>query len=247
MEPLISLSLAGVRLLCSLRFPETAGYLRAALLDAPPQTGQHELVRVSDATWEDASFDVPQTPKGECNFLSTFCSEALLPHRSVLIHASAVRWQDRAWLLCGPSGIGKSTQTKTLQQLCPGEFSVICGDRPALQFCKDADSGAETILVHPSPWNGKEDWHGAQAAPLAGVILLRRGEDALTAFTPQQAAFPVYVQFLQTYERAEAVRQIAALATALLQTVPVWLLTADRLPDSTQLLLESVFQKEATP
>jgi len=43
----------------------------------------------------------------------------------------------RAWLLAGPSGVGKSTQIKSLQSLEPGAFGVICGDRPVLELRED--------------------------------------------------------------------------------------------------------------
>ena len=147
-----------------------------------------------------------------------------------------MRWQDRAWLIVAPSGVGKSTQTKTLQELLPGQVTVICGDRPVL-----ARRGPE-IWVHPSPWNGKEDWHGAEAAPLGGLILLKRGaENRLYALNEQEAILPLYAAFIQTYATTETVAQVAAFEDALLRAVPTWLLVSNTVPDSTRCLVDGIF------
>ncbi|MBR7009354.1 MAG: hypothetical protein IKI02_00410, partial [Oscillospiraceae bacterium] len=101
-----------------------------------------------------------------------------------------------------------------------------------------------SLLVHPSPWNGKENWHGAEAAPLAGLILLSRGpENRLTALTDREAALTMYQHFLQSAWVPENIRRVAALETRLLRAVPIWLLESDQVPDSTRLLLDAVFPR----
>jgi hypothetical protein len=155
----------------------------------------------------------------------------------LVLHGAALRRQDRAWLICAPSGTGKSTQTSWLRRLRPNEFGVISGDRPILSFHDNE------IMVHPSPWNGKEDWHDAEAAPLAGIILLRRGEEnRLEDMDPLEAAVPVYAQVIQSAVRADRIRKSAELVTALVQAVPVWRLTTHHPPASTELLLDEIFK-----
>ena len=98
------------------------------------------------------------------------------------------------------------------------------------------------ITVHPSPWNGKENWYGAGAAPLAGVILLERGEaNSLSALSEREAAVPLYTSFIQTAWEPDNIRKIAELETRLLQSVPIWQLTTHQVPDSTKLLLDAIF------
>ena len=98
------------------------------------------------------------------------------------------------------------------------------------------------IIVHPSHWNGKEDWKGAAAAPLAGLILLRRGEDnGLASLSPRDAALRTYTQVIQTCTDPEKMRTAADLITRLLNSVPIWQLTSFQVPDSTRLLLDTVF------
>ena len=244
MEALVCLTLAGVRLPCVLQFPENAARLSATPLDRP--SCPVEPVSIPAAHWPFyASTGVRNSPDGEYTVLPCYCSEALMAYDRMIFHSVAIRWRDKAYLITAPSGVGKSTQAKHLQALRPGEFSIICGDRPVLQFCPSVDAAPEAdqfVMVHPSCWNGKEGWHGAKAAPLAGLILLERGdENRICALSPREAAIPSFQQAFQSYSRPDVVRTTAKMVTKLLQFVPIWKLTTHEVPDSTRLLLETVF------
>ena len=172
----------------------------------------------------------------EYTVLTAFVSDALMAADRLIMHAVAIRWRDKAYLITAPSGTGKSTQFKHLNALRPGEFSVICGDRPVLWI----QNGE--VTVHPSPWNGKESWHGAPAAPLGGIILLRRGEEnRLESPQPREIALELFPQIIQSCRLEEKIRRSAQLETQLLEAAPLWRLTTFRVPDSTELLLEAVF------
>ena len=216
------------------------------------------LVHIDDRNWADYLAEgMEPCAHTEYSMLTPHFSDALLAFDRVILHGVAIRWRDRAWLICAASGTGKSTQAKHLQTLRPGEFSIICGDRPVLEFRSPCHCEPVTdvtgvairppsppceIIVHPSPWNGKENWHGADAAPLAGIILLERGEEnALVSLTEREAALPFYPNFIQTAWEPENIKKIAELETRMLQAVPIWKLTTFQVPDSTKLLLEAVF------
>ena len=285
MDRIYNVPLAGVALPCVFRFPDTARWLGAVPAPASfgqPKAGSGEVpaaLRLTEDDWAHYRRDgFAESGQSEANLLSAFLSEALLPYDRVVIHGVALRWRGKAFLICAASGVGKSTQARYLQQLCPGEFSVISGDRPILQFChcepcRDGTlpsaassvppsrhserSAAESknpsspspdseIIVHPSPWNGKENWHGALAAPLAGLILLERGEENnLTRLSPKEAGISTFLRFIHTNRSADTVQTIAKMTTDLLRSVPCWKLTTYQVPDSTRLLLNTVFSEEA--
>ena len=135
--------------------------------------------------------------------------------------------------------MGKSTQARTLRELYPGDFGVISGDRPVLALTEGG------VWVHPSPWNGKEGWHGAEAAPLAGIVCLQRGvENALARLTPRIAALSVYGAVIHNASSPDVIRGAAAFAEKLIKQVPVWRLCSRDVPDSTRILYESVFTQE---
>ncbi len=169
---------------------------------------------------------------------STACvSDALLTAGRCIIHAVAFRYRGRAWLIAGPSGVGKSTQVKNLQSFLPGAVDVICGDRPALQLCIDG-----TVFVHPSPWNGKENWKGAEGAALGGLVFLERGEEnSFFEIASKDAIFPLLSSLIHTAETEENIRDLSCFADAFLKQIPVYRLISHDVPESTRLMLQALF------
>ena len=267
MEHFFSVSLGGVSLPCAARYDQTEAYFRP--FQAEASSSGCSPVRISDTEWlEYMDEGLVPCAHTEYSLLTPCFADRLMEQGNAIVHAVALRWRDNAYLLCAPSGVGKSTQTRFLQELRPGEFSVICGDRPILQFCHNDVSrdkhclsagaqcsslhsvpateptGKRTILVHPSPWNGKEDWHGANTAPLAGVILLSRGsEDRLFSLSAKEAGIPLFMQFIYHASTAELVKAAASFTTMILENVPAWRLESNRPPASTELLLNAVFSE----
>ena len=77
-----------------------------------------------------------------------------------------------------------------LWKLCFGsEIKILNGDKPLLEFRKGG------ILVHPSPWRGKEGLGSLDAAPLGGIILLEQNEEnRMRRLLPAEAAGPLLTQ-----------------------------------------------------
>ena len=255
--------MANIGFYCTFSFPETEKafqHLEFRGLNIP--VCDNNQIYMSGTDWElYKSLGFQKTPHMEYSLLTAHFSDALLQYDRVIVHGVAVRWRDQAFLICANPGVGKSTQARFLQELRPGEFGIICGDRPVLEF-RHSERSEESvspvaahsvrhgfatiekdeIIVHPSPWNGKENWHGAEAAPLAGVILLERGEEnRLVSISEREAMLPMYSYFIQTAKTEEHVKKVAELETRLLRAVPFWKLTTYEVPASTRLLLESVF------
>ena len=229
------LELGGTTLPVSFAHPETAGYFGSFCRAADGERGPFTALTEWDWVFG-ARVGVENTAAAEYSLFSGAVSAALSYEKRCLIHAAAVRFRDRAWLIAAAPGVGKSTQARTLMELWPGEFGVICGDRPLLEF-----RGAET-WVHPTPWNGKEGWHGAEAAPLGGIVLLRRGEeDALYSLSSAEAALPVFCSLIHTGADEKTILALADCARALLESAPVLQLVNAGVPHSTRLLYENVF------
>ncbi len=174
----------------------------------------------------------------EYSSLTGSCSDVLLAYNRCAFHAVAVRYQGKAWLIAAGSGVGKTTQMRTLQELYPGEFSVISGDRPILDLLENGD-----VFVHPSPWNGKEEIGGADGAPLAGIVCLRRGEENIVErMSNRDAIIPVYQSVIQTGETENGIRLAGSFVDSLLTRVPAWRMVNQDVPDSTKLLFETVMK-----
>ena len=232
----MQITLSNKTLELKFRFPETRAFFERFEAKRPQE--DENSICLSERDWDalkQQRFDI--SPYTEYTYFPAPISDELLPFDRCVIHAAAIRYRDRAWLLAGPSGVGKSTQIRSLQSLETGAFGVICGDRPVLELREDG-----SVMVWPSPWNGKENWHGAEAAPLGGLILLRRGpENRLYALREDEAILNLYVAFIQTSASVEAVTKVADLEDGVLRAVPTWLLVSDTVPDSTRCLVEGIF------
>lgn len=170
----------------------------------------------------------------EASLLTAFASDALLAHNRMIIHAVAFSFQGRAWLITAPPRVGKSTQIRYLMDMYPNEFSVICGDRPVLQLMDDG-----TFFVHPSPWNGKENWKGAPGAQLAGILCLQRDDTtSIRAFKPREAILPVFYALISTRGTEAQIRMISAMETVLLNSITVYEYHNGGVPDSTRVLYD---------
>ena len=235
-SPVISLS--GINIKCNLRFPSTAGYLHPIIQNnCDVEMEVYAEAAVSDQQFEDWIHSGNQRDAyGEFCLLCMPVSEALLKYKRCLFHAAAISYKGKAWLIAAGSGTGKSTQCRNLLEMCPGEISVINGDKPVIEVREDGK-----VIVHPSPWNGKEGWHGAQAAPLAGIVLLRRGvENSLVPITKEEAAIRVFLSVFQDYTDEEAIQMAASMAEKIVNSSPIWLMTTHTVPDSTKLLCECI-------
>lgn len=229
------LTLAGATVGCSFEFPETHLYFGNYINGPFPGEGLR-LSPEDRAAWERTV--APMDAFNEYSAFTVPVSEALLKHGRCVMHAAAFRFHDRAYLIAARSGVGKSTQVKTLSELYPGEFTVISGDRPVLEATEYG------VMVHPSPWNGKEGWCGAEKAPLAAMILLRRGEvNSLERFPAGRAAAPVFSSLFQSAENGESIRRTASFADLIIKSVPVWAFENGGVPDSSRMLYETVLKE----
>lgn len=177
-------------------------------------------------------------PYVEFRTLTELTSHPLLPWGCCFFHAASFLWWDRAWLLTGPSGVGKSTQFLNWQRCFPGEITMICGDMPVLERREDG-----SVWVHPSPWNGKERLgsKASPSAPLGGVVVLEQGpENAIAPLSVPDAIPALFRQFITTPDTEEEVLQLSSLVDAVLRSAPVWKLTNRGDEASTALLRQTL-------
>ncbi|MDD2575471.1 MAG: hypothetical protein PHD47_03260 [Acholeplasmataceae bacterium] len=83
------------------------------------------------------------------------------------IHASAFSYQDKAYLVSAPSGIGKTTLAKRMARLYQAE--IINDDKPLLKI-KD-----NQLMVYSSPFSGKEAKNLNSVYPLGLIIFIEQG------------------------------------------------------------------------
>jgi hypothetical protein len=166
---------------------------------------------------------------GLVNFLRISLSILLREHGGALFHAASVQFDGGVLFFPGVSGTGKST------------IAGLAAPRPVLS---DEISGLRPsrgrIYAFPTPfWGDLPRTRAAEAGPLLGIVLLRRGEPAsLTPATPAEAVAALLegANVFETPVAPVAMRRILAAMNGL-ATVPCHRLSF-RLPSNPWPLLE---------
>ncbi len=95
----------------------------------------------------------------------------LLKYNGMMLHASAVALDGRAYLFSGPCGMGKSTHTRLWKQVFGENAVVFNDDKPALRRLDDR------WYAYGTPWCGKDGINVNMKVPLAGICFLKRGTE----------------------------------------------------------------------
>lgn len=95
----------------------------------------------------------------------------LLKYNGMMLHASAVALDGRAYLFSGPCGMGKSTHTRLWQQIFGEKAVVFNDDKPALRRLDDR------WYAYGTPWCGKDGINVNMKVPLAGICFLKQASE----------------------------------------------------------------------
>lgn len=199
-------------------YPETASYYRDFITGAA-DSSPDIATRADDFNiWEPSYIELLGHADAEYRLMVLILSRYLLPLKRCVCHAVAVRWKGLIWLFSAPSGVGKTTLYRNWKLCFGDDVEILSGDMPFLE-CRDDGS----VWVHVSPWNGKENYHGAGSGQLGGILLLRQGKVNLMAqLTTSEAVLPVFRMFLVSLDSSSVVTQTADMTERILRAVPVW-------------------------
>lgn len=115
----------------------------------------------------------PNLSEDDCEYMTTggiFYSR-LLDYEGMMLHASCVVVDGKAYLFSAPCGTGKSTHTQYWLQLFGDRAYILNDDKPALRFTDGR------WCVYGTPWSGKTAQNRNAKVPLGGIGILRRGTE----------------------------------------------------------------------
>lgn len=139
----------------------------------------------------------------------------LLSHGIAILHASFIRYRDKAVLFCGKSGVGKSTQASLWQQHRGAE--VLNGDRAAI---RQTDGVWQAFGL---PFAGTSGIYRCESAPVAAIVFPDHAPST-TLYTPDssEAMRLLYPQI--SHRRTDPTQTVAVMdfVTALLEQVPLF-------------------------
>lgn len=196
-------------------------------LSAP---GPAQIVLTSH--WEEMQKKHPHLSPDDCEYVTTatdFC-RSLLAFDGFVLHASAVVMDGYAYLFSAPSGTGKSTHTKLWQEVFgPERARILNDDKPALRL----ENGV--FYAYGTPWSGKYDRSENLRAPVAGICILRRGEEnRIAPFGGKQAIFQLLNQTLRPKDPVLG-QNLLSLLDRLFQSVGVFEMACNTHPDAARM------------
>lgn len=162
----------------------------------------------------------------------------LLNFNGLLLHASAVVMDGKAYLFSAPCGTGKSTHTQLWLKVFGDRATILNDDKPALR-CEDG-----VWYAYGTPWSGKYDLNCNLRVPLAGIAMLERADtNSVEPFTGAKAVFALLEQTVRP--RGVAARdKLLKILDSLFKQVPVWKLRCNMEDNAAQVSYEAMRGKE---
>lgn len=166
--------------------------------------------------WSRGEYIVYQEPAGRgtpcrlylpAGFEEDFCRQSnwlnyipmerlLLPYGRVILHASAVIYQGRAFLFSAPSGGGKSTHAAIWRDCFGAE--ILNGDKVILY------AGSNGLMACGSPIAGSSEIYIPKCVPLAAVYLLKKAPaNRIDPVSQREAILSLYSEAVKSARDAD--------------------------------------------
>ena len=142
----------------------------------------------------------------------------LLHFQGMMLHASSVAYEGRAYLFSAPCGTGKSTHAGLWQQVFGDSAQRFNDDKPALRRRQGK------WFAYGTPWCGKDGINLNQKWSLGGICFLEQGpENSIRRLTPAESIGRFLSQTLKKL-RPEEMELLLKHLDLLLREIPVFLL-----------------------
>ncbi len=141
----------------------------------------------------------PHLTDDACEYLSTgaaFFRE--FPHfNGMMLHASCVVVDEKAYLFSASCGTGKSTHTALWLKLFGDRAYILNDDKPAIRIFEDG------IYVYGAPWCGKTTQNVNTRVELGGICVLNRGvENRIEPIDDNKAIYALMDQTVRSNDPA---------------------------------------------
>lgn len=158
----------------------------------------------------------------------------LLDFYGIVLHASAVELDGKAYLFSAPSGTGKSTHTKLWKQMFGERARVFNDDKPVLRYINGV------WYAYGTPWSG----HGENInmkVPLRGICFLKQApQNSIRMLSAPEAAQKVIGQTMHKLSQLEKLDLMLSHVEKIVQQIPVFELENRPEPAAAQLSYETM-------
>ncbi|MBQ8622104.1 MAG: hypothetical protein IJ422_07300 [Oscillospiraceae bacterium] len=188
--------------------------------------------------WQALQKSQPHLSDEDCEYLCTGGSfyRQLLNFDGMMLHASAVVLDGKAYLFSAPCGTGKSTHTALWKQVFGNRAVILNDDKPALRL----ENG--TWYAYGTPWSGKYDMSINMKAPVAGICFLHQArQNTIEPLNGPKAIFALLEQTARPPEAA-ARAKLMDLLDRLISLVPLWQMGCNISPEAALLSSKNMTQ-----
>jgi hypothetical protein len=176
---------------------------------------------VSQQYYIDRQKDHPHLSFDECEyfFSGSYFYEQLTKFDGIMLHASCVEYEGKAYLFSANPGTGKSTHTHLWMKYLPGA-RILNDDKPAIRYYNGQ------FYAFGTPWSGKTDESANAGAPIGGICFLSRGENKITKI-PGAAAIGLFMEQTARTRDKDVMDRVMTMINRVLTEVPVYKLSCD--------------------
>lgn len=181
---------------------------------------------VTSAYYKDRQKETPTLALDECEYLwsGAHFYEQLAFFNGVMLHASCVEYEGKAYLFSARSGTGKSTHTHLWLKYLDGA-RIINDDKPAIR-CIDGK-----YYAYGTPWSGKTNESVNIGVPIAGITFLSRGENSIKRIPGIKALKLFMDQTVRPYDKDLMGKMLETL-NGILTDIPIYEMSCDMSQDA---------------
>lgn len=130
--------------------------------------------------------NLPNIGSAEYLLYGAYFYTRLIMYEGIMLHSSAVVYENKAYLFSAPSGTGKSTHTNLWLEVFNDAY-ILNDDKPAIRIIDNE------IYAYGTPFSGKTDLSVNERKPIAGICFIERSIDNwIKKTTPKEAISFLY-------------------------------------------------------
>lgn len=191
-------------------------------------------INISEQFYKNRQEENPHLSLAECEYIWTasYFYGNLAKFDGMMLHASCVEYDGKAYLFSAPSGTGKSTHTHLWLKYLPGT-RIINDDKPALRII-DSE-----IYAFGTPWSGKTDENVPVGVPVGGIAFLSRGENKITR-VPGITVLKDFMDQTVRPDTRELMSSLLDVTDKVLSRIPVYRLSCDMSREAVMTAMEGM-------
>ncbi len=179
------------------------------------------FINIPNSYYEEKQKQFPHLSFDEIEYLwsGSLFYEHLTRFSGVMLHASCVEYEGKAYLFSAPSGTGKSTHTHLWVKYLNGA-RIINDDKPAIRLVDGK------FYAYGTPWSGKTDESINQGFPIVGICFLERGENNIEKI-PGIKALKLFMDQTVRPANKELMLNAVDIINNILTDIPIYKLSCD--------------------